>query len=128
MTRLVLFGCLFAFACGGEVNETYTGTLEEGDSVQAGDGSFQDPYAFRTREGFAIDIQMTSTDLDSYVLLVDPDGQKVAEDDNGGEESNALLQHTARQSGTYTVWANAHTGQSGAYTLTIQATAPTSGD
>ena len=116
-------GALFA-GCGGEVNETHTGTLEAGDDIQPTDSSFQDPYTFSTKEGYQIDIQMTSTAVDSYLILSDPQGNKVGENDDAAEGSNdARISLVAPSSGTYTVLANTYqAGETGAYTLTINCT------
>ncbi len=124
-TQLILAvatGLLFG-ACGGEVNETHTGTLEAGDDIQQSDGSFQDPYTFRTKEGYHIDIQMTSTAVDSYLMLADPNGNKVGENDDAeAGQNDARIQLVAPSSGTYTVYANSYqANETGDYTLTIRA-------
>ena len=113
--------------CGGAVDETHQGVLEEGDDRQSTDDSLQDPYTFKTNEGYAIDIVMESSDVDAYLMLADPDGNKVGENnDEVPGNNNARIQVVAPSSGTYTVFANTYRpGEAGAYTLTIRATEPT---
>lgn len=126
--RILLCAALFAsVGCGGDVNETHEGTLEQGDDVQQTDGSWQDLYEFRTKEGYHIDIQMNSSAFNTYLMLSDPNGAKIAEEDGGGEGTNARIRAVAPSSGTYQVYANSNSaGETGAYTLTITAaeTAP----
>lgn len=112
--------------CGGTVDETHQGVLEEGDDRQSTDDSLQDPYTFKTNEGYAIDIVMESSEVDAYLMLAGPDGSKVGENnDEVPGNNNARIQLTAPSSGTYTVFANTYRpGESGAYTLTIRATEP----
>lgn len=112
--------------CGGVVDETHEGVLEEGDDRQSTDDSLQDPYTFRTNEGYAIDIVMESSDVDAYLMLAGPDGAKVGENnDEVPGNNNARIQVEAASSGTYTVFANTfRPGETGAYTLTIHATEP----
>lgn len=126
--RLLLCAALFvSVGCGGDVNETHEGTLEEGDEVQSTDGSWQDIYEFSTKEGYHIDIQMNSPAFNTYLMLSGPDGTKIAEEDGGGEGTNARIRAVAPTKGTYVVYANSNSaGETGAYTLTIRAseTAP----
>ena len=112
--------------CGGAVDETHQGVLEEGDDRQAADDSLQDPYTFKTNEGYNIDIRMESSAVDSYLMLAGPDGAKVGENnDEVPGNNNARIQVVAPSSGTYTVFANTYRpGEAGAYVLTIQATEP----
>jgi tetratricopeptide (TPR) repeat protein len=49
--------------------------------------------------------------------LLDPESKKIAEDDDSGSGNNARLIVTLPTSGTYTIIANAHTGEAGNYTL-----------
>jgi hypothetical protein len=128
------FPSLLAFAlvstslvgCGGTVDETHEGVLEEGDARQSTDDSLQDPYTFKTNEGYAIDIVMESSEVDAYLMLSDPDGNKVGENnDEVPGNNNARIQMVAPSSGTYTVFANTfRPGEAGSYTLTIHATEP----
>ena len=63
---------------------------------------------------------MTSTAVDSYLILAGPDGNKIGENDDAAEGNDARIQMVAPSSGTYTVYANTYeAGETGAYTLTI---------
>ncbi|MEM6371437.1 MAG: M10 family metallopeptidase C-terminal domain-containing protein [Pseudomonadota bacterium] len=56
---------------------------------------------------------------DPLVRLFDADGNQVAANDDGGPGLNSLLVHTASESGTYFVVADAFSTQSGSYTLSV---------
>ena len=124
--RIFLVLALFALtACGGAVDETYTGVLEAGDDVQQTDNSLQDPYQFRTKQGYMIRIEMTSDELNPYLILSGPDGNKIGENDDAEAGSTtARLELVAPADGTYHVLANTAPGNTGNYTLHIQATEP----
>src|SRR4051812_18972632 len=52
-------------------------------------GSFCKTYTFKMIEGKSYQIDMRSTDFDSYLRLEDPEGMQVAADDDSGGFPNA---------------------------------------
>jgi tetratricopeptide (TPR) repeat protein len=97
------------------------GELRPGDAVMRGDNTLYDTYTFTGRAGQTITIVMESLGFDTYLLLLDPNQKKIAEnDDYGNGNLNAVISITLPQDGTYTVLANAHDAQGrGQYTLTV---------
>lgn len=88
----------------------------------------RDPYyddlsARHTFEGSAgdrVEISMTSTDFDTYLVLEGPNGNMVSEDDDGGREFNSVLETQLPQDGIYTIWAGSFSGTAtGQYRLTL---------
>jgi hypothetical protein len=69
-------------------------------------------------------IDMVSPDqkaLDPYLLLFDPSGKKVAEDDDGGEGLNARIVHRAEASGLYRIVCSSfEKSGAGPYTLAVR--------
>ncbi len=127
MTQKILALALFAltFGCGGgDVNQTHTGALETSDDKRPEDQSYFDEYTFSTTQGAQIDITMTSTEFDSYLIVSGPSGQEFGQnDDMAPGNLNAQVTGVAPEGGTYTVVANsAQADEVGAYTLTIRAT------
>jgi serine protease Do len=131
---LVLVGPVL-LACGSPapVNRTEQGRLQTGDSVLQQDNSLYDSYTFEAAEGMRITLTMTSTEFDTYLHLLDKDGNQIAQNDDnaaaGGTGAmagkNSQIIHTAPYSGTYTVYANAYQqGNQGAYTLNIVTATP----
>jgi hypothetical protein len=109
------------------------GTLTPGQSVSGqllstdcviSDGSYADAYSFSGTAGQAVSIALTSSVFDTYLLLADPNGDKVGEDDNSGGGTNARIPATGYftlpSTGTYQIYANsASSGETGAYSLTL---------
>ena len=96
------------------------GVLELGDETLS-DGSLYDLYPFDAEADQTITIEMTSDEFDTYLLLVDADGQTIGENDDISEDNtNSTITITLPETGTYRVVANAFdsTGQ-GNYSLTV---------
>ncbi|WAL58467.1 COP23 domain-containing protein [Thermocoleostomius sinensis] len=105
-----------------EFDAPISGTLGEGDSQLSADGSFFDVYTFEGRAGERVLIRMTSTQLDSYLVLLDPNGNSLVQDDDSAGNLDAQIVYTLPVDGRYTVYANAYsTGQAGSYQIELQA-------
>lgn len=78
-------------------------------------------YVFTGQEGDVIIISQTSTDMDSYVYLLDSSGSEIAYNDDGGGNSNSLIgPFTLPSTGSYTVRASSYSGDgTGSFTLTV---------
>ena len=82
------------------------GSLRRDDNVLPVDNSFFDIYTFEGRAGQEVTIEMNSREVDSYLILLDPTGQELAQDDDGGENRNSIIQVTLPENGIYTILAN----------------------
>ena len=101
------------------IGQTLTGTLVGTDCL-LGDGTYADVYRLAVATSQALQIDMTSTALDSYLFLLDANGALVAADDNSGGGSNARITRPL-SAGTYYVVANNFApGTGGAYTLSVR--------
>ena len=97
------------------------GELEDGDEVLP-DGSLYDLHTFEGEAGQFVEIRLDSDDFDAYLILVGPEGERVAEDDDGGEGFNALISIQLPKTGRYSVIANAYDASGrGRYRLTVVA-------
>ena len=97
-----------------------TGTLAEGDD-QLDSGEFTDAYTFEGRAGDAVDIQLSSAEFDTYLLLRGPDGSSFENDDGEDSGTNARLVETLPATGTYRLVVTSYaSGESGAYVLETQ--------
>jgi serine protease Do len=95
------------------------GRLALGDCEFSVDESYVDVYEFTLTTAGTVQIDMGSTELDTYLGLFDATGPFIAEDDNSGGGTNAQIVRQLN-AGRYRVWANTTTGAtSGAYTLTV---------
>lgn len=102
---------------------TVEGQLDENSNVLP-DGSFFDSYVFEGRAGQSIAIEMASSEVDSYLILLSPDGGEFyVQDDDSGGQLNARLLTQLPYTGEYIVLANAYAeGESGRYQLRITET------
>ena len=106
------------------------GVLENGDSVMSSDGSLYDIYTFEGRAGQSVTIALESRAFDTYLVLLDPDRQKIADNDNINSNSrNSGLTVTLPKTGTYIVVVNGYDRNSrGVYTVTVNTPQPIATD
>ena len=94
------------------------GTLNENSEQFEHDGSYFQLHTFTGKAGDVISIELNSSEFDAYLALMDPKFKGIANNDNGGEGSNAKITITLPTTGTYTVVVKAYEkGQQGSYTL-----------
>ncbi|MBI5930429.1 MAG: pre-peptidase C-terminal domain-containing protein [Chloroflexi bacterium] len=69
------------------------------------DEKWQDVYSFEGKAGDEITLDMTSTepDFDAYLVLFGPDGNRLAENDDGPNPPYSQIQFTLPADGTYVV-------------------------
>ncbi len=98
------------------------GVLEEGDRVVPDDDSLYDAYPVEGRAGQTLQIVMESEAFDTYLLLLDPQGEAIAQNNNLDETTtNAGLVVTLPEDGTYMVIANAADAENrGRYRLMVR--------
>ena len=95
------------------------GRLALGDCEFSIDESYVDVYEITLTTPGTVQIDMASTELDSYLGLFEAAGTFLAEDDNSGGGRNAQIVKQLN-AGRYRVWANTTAGAtSGAYALTV---------
>ncbi|HEU4479949.1 MAG TPA: pre-peptidase C-terminal domain-containing protein [Pyrinomonadaceae bacterium] len=106
--------------------QTINGTLVDGD-CSLSDNSRFDLYSFSATAGQQVSITMTGTaPVDPYLILVAPDGDPIAEDNDGGGGTTARIPPVAGAfgtlpaTGTYTIFANSNlANQFGSYSITL---------
>jgi hypothetical protein len=110
--------------------ETKQGSLTVGDCTNPidQDGTLVDLYTFNGTAGQQVSITMTTAapgNVDPYLYLIQPNGDQIAEDDNGGGGSTAHIPTNGQfgrlpMTGTYIIVANTTLpSQSGNYNLTL---------
>ena len=101
------------------VGQRADGTLALGDCEYTLDDSYVDIYEITMPAGGTIQVDMTSSDVDSYLGLFDPGGALLAEDDNSGGGRDARIERQVT-AGTYRIWANTQAGSvTGTYSLMV---------
>lgn len=102
------------------------GELTDDDPRVPDDNSPYDEYPIELAAGWQLEVQMSSTSFDAYLWLIGPDGAALVQDDDGGEGTNARINHAVTTTGTYVIRANAHNEAGrGAYHLEVRAGPPT---
>jgi len=103
-----------AISCG----QTVTGTLSAQDCL-LNDGSRIDFWEFQGSNGQTATVTLTSSQVDTYLFLLNPSAQTVAQSDTGGGGTNARVAYPLNANGTWTIGANAAPNETGNYTLTL---------
>jgi S1-C subfamily serine protease len=101
-------------------NAPIAGRLTRDSGVLPADDSYYNAYSFEGRRGQRVIVEMSSTNVDSYLILLSPQGRDLAQDDDGGGGQNARLEFTLPEDGTYTVLANSYgPRETGTYDLRV---------
>jgi serine protease Do len=109
------------------LNTPVQGSLDRDSNVLPVDSSYFNAYTFEGQAGQQVEITMQSSQIDTYLIVLSPNGEDVAQDDDGGGGTNSRLVLTLPSTGTYLVLANSYApGEVGNYTLEV-ATAGGSG-
>jgi hypothetical protein len=101
------------------LGQTVSGALSGADCVLP-DGTFADAWLLVLDAPGILEIELTSTQFDAYLILTDEDLDIITEDDDGGGGSNALIWRPL-PAGRYLVWANSWgPGETGSYQLAVR--------
>ncbi|NJO20803.1 MAG: hypothetical protein HC838_13215 [Spirulinaceae cyanobacterium RM2_2_10] len=86
------------------------------------DGSLYQEYTFQGRAGQSVLVTLESPDFDTYLIVLDSQGRKLAENDDAqGNTTNSQLSLRLPNNDTYRVLVNAYDrGGRGRYRLTIR--------
>jgi len=107
------------------LDDLRTGTIQGSlyiTSCQYSDDTFADVYTVQVLNAGNLDIEMDSDSLDSYLVLIDPNGNVVDFDDDSAGGNNALLT-TPVDVGTYYLIAKSYVAQgyvTGPYVLIVR--------
>jgi hypothetical protein len=101
--------------------QTVRGALTTNSFTRSDDGTFANGYIYNGRAGETITVTMRSTDLDSWLVIDDPNGPMHEFDDDSGGGNDSRLTVTLPHDGPYLIVANTVSkGVTGSYTLTVQ--------
>ena len=129
LSLLAVAPALVSLTCGGmiwvppvmttiPVGGTVSGVLAAGDR-QLTTGEFYDEWTFLVSAGQAYSVRMASTNFDAYVIVIDPTGQQMDNDDFGGV-TDAGIDLVAAARGTMRAMATTYaSGAYGSYTLSV---------
>jgi hypothetical protein len=96
-----------------------TGTLKRGDETLS-TGEYYDTYDFTGSPGQRLHIELVSSDFDTYVILVPPNGDQ-QENDDDDSTSRSVIDAQLDSYGSYRVIVTSYeVGETGDYVLTIE--------
>lgn len=108
------------------------GRLDSNSNILQSDNSYYNTYTFEGRAGQQVVVEMTSRELNAYLILLSPDGDEVGQDNDSGGDRNSRLTATLPSTGIYTILANTfEPGESGSYSVRVatgNATPPATGN
>jgi hypothetical protein len=100
---------------GGQVE----GRLQRGDD-KLESGEFAHTYVFEGRGGEPVLVEMTSDELDPYLILITPGGTQLDNDDWEGSITVSRIELIMPEDGTYRVRATSYApGETGSYRLRV---------
>ena len=99
------------------LNQQISGVLIDEDSTFTG-GEYYDNYEFEGRPGQSITLDLRSDEFDTYLILRQPNGEELTNDDTDG--SNSRIEATLPEAGSYEVVVSSFAGgETGEYQLNI---------
>ncbi len=97
----------------------YRGAIGGADEKYA--GKLAKLFNVKLEAGRTYQFDNMSTAFDAYLYLIDPDGEVLAEDDDGGEGTNSRIVHRVTRGGIYRLVATSLGGaRSGAFSLSAR--------
>jgi hypothetical protein len=98
--------------------QTRGGVLEAGDWTMS-DGTWADIWYVNATAGQRVVVETTSRQFPVYIQLLDPWGNKLAEEAGG---NSARISYTAREAGRYQVVVNSYSDmpRGGSYTVAVR--------
>ena len=105
-----------------EVNSTETGDLDKTDPYDEDRHGFHEPVTFDGESGQTVRIEMGSKPGDTYLQLLDPSGDVVAENDDSDDLNSTIEQVTLTEDGEYTIVATSFSSEDTfPYELSVEA-------
>ena len=104
-----------------QVGTNVQGRLETGDQ-RMNDGTFADVWQFQGQAGQHIVIELRSEEFDTYVQLLDAQGNRLADDDDSLGNLDSKVEYTLGATGMYQIVINnfCEDRRAGIYTLTLR--------
>jgi hypothetical protein len=101
------------------IGQSVTGRLTIADQA-FNDGSRYKMYAFVGNKGDTVAVDLISDDFDANIVVADASGNRLASNDDSGENCNARLTYVLPQAANYRVYANSSAAaELGAYRLAM---------
>ncbi len=90
----------------------------DSNSQQTSNGKYYNIHTFEGKTGEQLTIDLVSEEFDPYLILVDSESNKIAEENDSGSEQNAKIIVTLPETGTYIIVVTSNqAGELGEYVL-----------
>jgi len=101
------------------VGQNAGGRLEAGDG-RLETGEYVDVYTFEGHSGQNVEIEMTSSEFDTYLVLMTPGEDQIDNDDFDGQTNRSRIEIALRETGRYSIAATSYKAdETGAYELAL---------
>ena len=117
-TRLASEG--LATAVRLQMGQRVSGDLGVGDTLNPGNGAYQDRYVFEGAAGAQVEIRIASAQIDALLSVTSPSGSPLAVDDDSGGGLDARVQLSLPENGEYTVLATSYSPAVGVYSIVVE--------
>ncbi len=107
-----------------EFGESVNGEFSESDGTWAVRGTYADGYVFEGESGQTVEVTLSSRDLDSYLVVLGPEGDIIGENDDYGSLLDSRLTVRLPSAGSYRAIATTYSLARGDYELTLAARSP----
>ena len=107
----------------GSIGVSLLGASARAEDILQKQGSLapmRDEYSFEGESGQTVTITMASEEFDTLLILLDPEGEEIAVNDDYGGTLNSTIVTTLPASGAYTVLAGSYSGQGGEYDFAVR--------
>ncbi len=105
-----------------QVGQTIEGTLTSGDPMFPGDSSYYQRWVMPATHNQSFTVDLTSDAFDAYLVLTHGPGEKILENDDGGNACNARLVYTPTDDRPVRIIVNtARKRETGPYILRVSA-------
>ena len=92
----------------------------DGDDSTFSAGEYHDTYVLDGAEGSTVRVELSSADFDTYLGLVTPSGEEIANDDYEGATDRSVIELTLPETGRYRVQATSYAAaETGSYRLAL---------
>lgn len=102
-----------------EVGQHVVGMIAGTDAISVVQGQAADFYRVELAAGQQVTVTLESDAIDTYLVVVDPTGSVLVQDDDSGGDFNSRGTFTAAISGLYTVIATGYDAREGEYEMHI---------
>ena len=101
------------------MGDTLHGILDRADPRSPRYGTLVESYRLSLEQGTRVDVDLRSSVFDAYLVVVDPNGERIAEDDDSGNGLDAQVTFKAALTGEYWILISSARFAEGPFELSV---------